>query len=101
MLMPALSVTAIGLIVGLVMWVVRGRFTGPVVSSILGAWAGFLVGAPFGILLDVVGRTGDRFVVVSHLAAVLGAVSIAIREHRLAVHTDHLDEVAAHREVAG
>jgi hypothetical protein len=82
MLMPALSVTAIGLAVGMSAWVVRGGFVNLVSGSLVGAWLGFLVGAFVGVVIDVIARSGEGVVIVGHLAAAVGAIVVTVRAQR-------------------
>lgn len=82
MLLPTLSVTAIGLVVGLVGAIGLRRLSlGCVGWSLAGAWAGFLAGGVPGVLVDVVLGTGVWLAVIGHGGAVVGAV-FALRHAR-------------------
>jgi hypothetical protein len=75
MLLPTLSVTAIGVIAALISLIVNGEgLTRPMLLGFLGAWAGFVVGAFVGVIFDVVLQTGIYVAIVGHLMAVTGAV---------------------------
>lgn len=84
MFVPTVSVSLIGLLVGLAFWVASGRMVGSVVAGVVGAWAGFLVGGTFGVVLDVLQRDGSQVVVLGHLGAAVAAIVIAVWERRLA-----------------
>lgn len=75
MVMPALSVTMIGL-VGAAVGALSGRW--PLGSAlgrgIVGAWVGFGVGAVIGIVIDVAFGEGVFVAIVGHGAAIIGAV---------------------------
>jgi hypothetical protein len=74
MLMPALSVTAIGLVVGLVLAVLgKRRLWRTLLICTLGAWAGFAIGAVPGVVIDVVLRDGIFVAIIGHLAALVAA----------------------------
>lgn len=76
---PTLSVTLIGLLVGVAVMLASGskdRMT--VLAALLGAWVGFGVGALFGVILDVVLTTGTWVALIGHVLALVGA-AIAVR----------------------
>jgi uncharacterized membrane protein YeaQ/YmgE (transglycosylase-associated protein family) len=74
MLLPTVSVTVIGLIAGpLAVVMGRSRPARALLLGVVGAWAGFVVGALVGVALDVVG-SGTYLAIVGHLMAVIGAV---------------------------
>jgi len=75
MVLPTVSVTVIGLIAGLI--AVVGRRSRParaLLLGVVGAWAGFGVGAIIGVVIDIVVQTGIYVAIVGHLVAVVGAV---------------------------
>lgn len=75
MLMPTVSVTVIGLVVGLVgLLLNRGRAWRELLRGLVGAWAGFLGGALAGVIMDVMLGTGVFVALVGHGLAVLGAL---------------------------
>ncbi|MFC7406039.1 hypothetical protein [Georgenia alba] len=79
MLMPTLSVTAIGLVVAAV-WMIRGRpATATLLKGLVGAWLGFLAGALVGVVFDVVLLDGIYVALFGHAFAVVGAVLVVIR----------------------
>lgn len=83
MLMPFVSVTAIGLIGGLIFAGTRRRdVRGPVAFGVLGAWLGFAAAAIVGVAIDVIARTGVYVAVVGHLGAVAGTAWMLRSERR-------------------
>ena len=76
MLMPLASVTLIGLL-GAVVVVGSHRWSPGVAlgRGLLGAWAGFVVGAIVGVAVDVVSHSGVYVAIFGHLAAVIGTAS--------------------------
>lgn len=76
MLMPTVSVTVIGLTVGVVGLLLfnRGRAWRDLLRGLVGAWLGFLGGALAGIIMDVMLGTGVFVALVGHGLAVLGAL---------------------------
>src|SRR5690554_4169996 len=76
MLMPTVSVTVIGLTVGVVGLLLfnRGRAWRDLLRGLVGAWLGFLGGALAGIIMDVMLSTGVFVALVGHGLAVLGAL---------------------------
>ena len=75
MLLPTVSVTVIGLIAGpLAVVIGRSRPARALLLGVVGAWAGFVVGALVGVALDVVVGSGTYLAIVGHLMAVIGAV---------------------------
>jgi hypothetical protein len=74
-IMPFLSVTAIGLGVGLVAGLVGSEPGVRLARSVVGAWVGFGAGALVGVVLDVVGRTGTGVALWGHAGALVGAVA--------------------------
>ena len=76
MLLPTVSVSVIGLIAGLLV-VVMGARSGAaraLLLGVVGAWAGFVVGAIIGVAIDVVVQSGIYLAIVGHLMAVVGSV---------------------------
>lgn len=87
MLMPTLSVTAIGVLAGLVAIGLRRRPASALLRGLLGAWLGFLAGAVVGGAADVLAGTGGLLALVGHLGAVAGAAA-AVTRARPAVPAD-------------
>jgi hypothetical protein len=82
MLLPTVSVTVIGLIAGLlVVFMGARRPARALLLGVVGAWAGFVVGAIIGVAIDVVVQTGIYLAIMGHLTAVVGAV-VALRGFR-------------------
>jgi hypothetical protein len=79
MLMPALSVTAIGIIVGVAAIVARKQPKTALVRTIVGAWLGFVAGAVPGIIADVMSGSGVYVAVLGHAGAAVGAVMAVAR----------------------
>lgn len=81
MLVPGLTITVIGLIVGVIAGPVMQH--GPVVRSVInglvGAWAGFAAGALIGWLVDSVLPAGYYGLMFGHALAVLGALGFVTR----------------------
>ncbi|WP_139025675.1 hypothetical protein [Gordonia neofelifaecis] len=74
--MPTISVTVIGLLAALVFVVFRRTEKAwAVLLGVLGAWAGFVVGAVPGATADIVSGGGWALPTVGHLGAVVGAVA--------------------------
>ncbi|MDI3423181.1 hypothetical protein [Streptomyces luteolus] len=74
MLMPTLSVTLIGLLVAVVLtW---GGWPGarPLLGALVGAWAGFALGALAGLAVDVISGQGFFLALAGHAAALPGAI---------------------------
>ncbi len=79
MLMPALSVTLIGVVVALAAGALRHLHPArTALPALFGAWAGFAAGAVVGVITDVISGSGSWLAVIGHLAAVAGAV-LAVR----------------------
>ena len=75
MLLPTVSVTVIGLIAGLlVVFMGARRPARALLLGVVGAWAGFVVGAIIGVAIDVVVQSGIYLAIVGHLMAVVGSV---------------------------
>jgi hypothetical protein len=75
---PTLSVTLIGLLLGVgVMLVTKSDWTTALVG-LIGAWVGFSIGALVGVVLDIIFATGLWVALVGHVLAVVGA-ALAIR----------------------
>lgn len=72
MLLPAVSVTVIGLTAGLIFVILRKDNSGAP-RGIAGAWVGFIIGAIFGVIVDVIAQTGIFLGIVGHLMAVFGS----------------------------
>jgi len=80
MIFPGLSVTAIAVVVA---GVVTRRldvvsFRATLLRSLAGAWAGFLLGAVAGAVVDVFAATGIWVAVVGHAGAFFGAELAAV-----------------------
>lgn len=92
MLMPALSVTVIGIAIA-VLAIMRGKgATGALLSGVLGAWLGFIVGAIPGLVLDVVLGDGRFLALLGHIGAVGGAL-VAVMRFPTAAATGREDRV--------
>lgn len=75
---PTLSVTLIGLLLGVgVMLVTKTDWT-TVLAGLVGAWVGFAIGAVAGIVADIILGTGIWLALVGHVLAVVGA-ALAVR----------------------
>jgi hypothetical protein len=76
MLMPLASVTLIGLL-GAVVVLGSCRWSPGVAlgRGLLGAWAGFVVGAIVGVTIDIVSHNGAYVAIVGHLGAAVGTAS--------------------------
>ncbi|HEX6198166.1 MAG TPA: hypothetical protein VFZ37_19805 [Jiangellaceae bacterium] len=74
MLMPALSVTLIGILVAAGGIVVRKPPRATFVRALVGAWLGFVAGAVPGLIADVLSGSGAYVAVLGHVGAVAGAV---------------------------
>lgn len=89
MLVPGLTVTVIGLVVGLMSGVVLQH--APLLRSILGglvgAWAGFAAGALIGWLVDSVLPADSYGMMFGHALAVLGALGFVTSPRRMATST--------------
>jgi hypothetical protein len=82
MLMPAVSVTLIGLVAGLVGYLTARYRPGPAWGlGVVGAWIGFLTGALIGVSIDVVLGEGMFVAIVGHAVAGIGAIA-ALRRFR-------------------
>ncbi|MFP3914152.1 MAG: hypothetical protein ACLFWM_04695 [Actinomycetota bacterium] len=80
MLMPTLSVTLIGLTIGAVAGLTRGLPGRGILVGTVAAWAGFVVGAFVGVLLDALLGTGVWLAWLGHGGALVAAsFSFAIR----------------------
>lgn len=87
MMMPALSVTFIGLMVALTVVGARavrrrrpavpfsGRWLVVAVGAVAGAWAGFVAGALAGVVLDVTTGSGMFVALLGHAVALPYAVA--------------------------
>ncbi|HSJ83226.1 MAG TPA: hypothetical protein VLA91_05345 [Acidimicrobiia bacterium] len=75
MVMPLLSVTAIGVIVGMVAGAATGKIGRRSIEGVVAAWLGFLAGAILGILFDILAGTGSMVAWLGHAAALAGAVA--------------------------
>lgn len=74
MLMPLMSVTLIGLIVGLTAGASSGRVGRALLQGVVTAWAGFAAGAMAGMTVDVVAGAGSWLAWLGHAGAVVAAV---------------------------
>lgn len=72
MVMPFLSVTVIGLLVGSAGHFINGR-PHALWRAFFGAWAGFAAGGLLGLVLDVTLQSGRWVAVLGHTLAVVGA----------------------------
>lgn len=75
MILPLLSVTAIGLVVGLALGAAERSVLRGVLRAVAGAWVGFAVGALVGLAVDVVAGSGAWLGWVGHLGALGYAVA--------------------------
>lgn len=73
MVMPFLTVTAIGVLIGGAGYVIR-RGEHALWRGFFGAWAGFATGATAGLLLDVATGSGHWVPLLGHVTAVAAAV---------------------------
>ncbi|MCP9621502.1 Uncharacterised protein [Nocardia otitidiscaviarum] len=84
MLVPGLTVTAIGLVVAVAAGVVLGH--GPVARSVagglIGGWLGFAAGAGIGWLVDSALPAPYYGTMFGHALAVLGALAFVTRPFR-------------------
>lgn len=84
MLMPTLSVTAIGVLVAVAAMTIRRSSPGHAfLLGVVGAWIGFALGAVAGMLVDVVAGTGWVLALSGHVAACAVAVGLAFSRRRL------------------
>lgn len=74
MLMPALSVTLIGIVVGAAAIVARKRPKAALGRAFVGAWLGFVAGAVPGVIADILSGSGAYVAVLGHAGAAVGAV---------------------------
>lgn len=72
---PTLSVTAIGLVVGLGAMLTRRGSWRSGLAALVGAWVGFAIGALLGGTLDVLFGTGIWVAITGHALAVAGALA--------------------------
>lgn len=86
MVMPVLSVTAIGLLVGLIGGVYRSNAGQGLIRGVIGAWVGFAAGAIPGVILDVSTAGGSWLPWLGHAGALVGAAaSFLVRKPALAI----------------
>ena len=78
MLMPALSVTLIGLVVGVVAGLAGGRPGKAIGRGLIGAWIGFALGAVAGLVVDLAVQTGYGVAIAGHISALARAI-VALR----------------------
>lgn len=91
MLLPTVSVTVIGLIAGLIFVVVRSSQPLPtLLLGVAGAWVGFIVGAIFGVVVDVIAQTGVYLGIVGHLMTIPGVVVALLRFQAVKENVGHL-----------
>lgn len=78
MLMPALSVTVIGIVIAVV-GIIRGKpATAMLLRGLVGAWLGFVPGVIPGVMLDVILTNGVYVALLGHIGALAGgAVAVA------------------------
>jgi hypothetical protein len=81
MVFPVLSVTALGLVVGLVLGAARHDVLRGAVRSVVAAWLGFAVLGLVGLAIDVVLGTGTWLAWLGHLGA-LGYAFLSFRVGR-------------------
>lgn len=74
MLMPSLSVTAIGLVIGAV-WHLFRQVDHALWRGFFGAWAGFATAGLIGLILDVSTGTGHWVPLLGHIGAGAGALA--------------------------
>ncbi|NNH73432.1 hypothetical protein HLB23_26855 [Nocardia uniformis] len=81
MLVPGVTVTVIGLVVGIMSGVVlqHGPLLRSMIGGVVGAWAGFAAGALIGWLVDSILPAGSYGTMFGHALAVLGALGFVTR----------------------
>jgi uncharacterized membrane protein YeaQ/YmgE (transglycosylase-associated protein family) len=80
MLMPAASVTLIGLVAGLIGYLItRNRLVPAFGLGVVGAWVGFAAGALIGVIVDVVLGEGMFVAIIGHAVAGIGAIAVLRR----------------------
>ncbi|HSK07218.1 MAG TPA: hypothetical protein VK990_06830 [Acidimicrobiia bacterium] len=79
--MPTLSVTPIGLLVGVAGGLAGGRPGSTIGRAVIGAWVGFALGAVAGLAVDVAVQTGSGVAIAGHVFALAGAI-VALRVGR-------------------
>jgi hypothetical protein len=72
---PNVSVTVIGLLVGVGAMLTRRGTWRFGVAGLVGAWVGFAIGALLGSALDFVFRTGIWIAIIGHGLAVVGSLA--------------------------
>ncbi|MBL1077373.1 hypothetical protein JK358_23505 [Nocardia sp. 2] len=84
MLVPGLTITMIGLAVGVVTGVILQHGPAPrsVLGGVIGAWAGFAAGALIAWLADPVLPGGYYGLLFGHAFAVLGALGFVMKPVR-------------------
>lgn len=78
MLMPWVSVSAIGLLVGLVGAVRGNARLKSLTGGFAGAWLGFAVGALAGLTFDVWAQTGTTLAMAGHVGAAAAATTAVL-----------------------
>jgi hypothetical protein len=80
MLLPAVSVTVVGLIAGLIFVIIkRIRPLLALFWGVAGAWIGFILGAVCGVTIDVIAQTGIYVGIAGHIMALLGSTLTLLR----------------------
>ena len=74
MLMPLLSVSAIGFLVGVVGGMVSKDVGRGLLRGLIAAWLGFAAGGMLGVIVDTVTGSGSWLAWLGHLGAVAAAI---------------------------
>lgn len=74
MVMPALSVTAIAIVVAVVAILRKRPTAATALRAFVGAWVGFVAGAVPGVIADILSGSGGYVAVLGHAGAAVGAV---------------------------
>ena len=78
MVMPLLSVTFIGLVLGAITAVLEHTPPLPTgARALAGAWLGFITGALCGLVVDIAMGSGATLAILGHAGAGAGAVAVA------------------------
>lgn len=78
MLLPGLSVTLIGLVIGLLAGLAVGTPGRGLVRGVVAAWIGFIGGAFVGLPVDALLRTGTWLGWMGHAGAIAAALGVAM-----------------------
>jgi hypothetical protein len=82
MLMPALSVTLIGLAIAAAGIITHRPVLPALLRGLVGAWLGFLLGGLIGLVLDVVLTDGVFVALLGHIGAAATAAVVVARGSR-------------------